>query len=172
MQEINERILRIIKHYCGGNKTKFAIMMGEKPQTISSWCTRKIGRGVTDKILDKLPEIRESWLLTGEGDMLKSDVDRHGLVNTDNAHDKISGLVAGTSGSTATGLIGAAGFAAAINPMLSGISSSLLKILSQYDEALSAERNMREKGEIENIRIKSENEQLKLEIEELKSKLQ
>lgn len=172
MQEINERILRIIEHFCAGNKSQFAKMMGEKPQTISSWCTRNTtGRGIVNKILDKLPEISESWLLAGEGDMLKSDADKQKLGNTINANGGIAGAIAGAVGAANGGFLGAVCSAAATN-LLPGISSALLKILSQYDEALSAERNIREKGEIENIRIKNENEQLKLEIEELKSKLQ
>ena len=49
--------------------------MGEKPSTTSGWVSGKrgIGRSVIDKLSDKMPNINTAWLLTGEGEMLKSD---------------------------------------------------------------------------------------------------
>lgn len=75
MEAINERILRIIEHFCGGNKAQFARLMDEKPQTINGWVTRSIGKNVTNKILSKIPNLNPSWLLLGDGNMLIDDIE-------------------------------------------------------------------------------------------------
>lgn len=64
--------MRIIEHFCGGNKAEFARMMEERPQTISSWIVRDVGNSITNKILSRFPEVNNVWLLTGEGEMLSS----------------------------------------------------------------------------------------------------
>jgi len=70
MEQIKDRILRLISHYAEGNKAEFARMVGERPQTINSWCTRTdIGSTVVNKICERLPEVRREWLLVGVGEM-------------------------------------------------------------------------------------------------------
>jgi hypothetical protein len=72
--EISDRIKTLRNHYCGGNNLKFAELMGEKPNVTSLWISgkRNIGRSVIDKILDKLPDVSPTWLLTGSGEMLST----------------------------------------------------------------------------------------------------
>ena len=167
MQAVNERILRIINHFCEGNKAKFARIMNEKPQTISSWLSRNVGRSITDKILDKFPDIRESWLLAGEGSMLKSDAGKQEQRNEEHSQ-------AESADSEKTSVT----IAEEINPLDPDISASYQKLLSQFGEVLSAERRRYDMLKKENVRVNSEKtkisiecERLKSELEELKSKL-
>lgn len=71
--EVFDRIKEVRKHFFDDSNTKFAEFMGEKTGTTSGWVSgrRGIGKSVLDKILSKIPEINPTWLLTGEGEMLK-----------------------------------------------------------------------------------------------------
>lgn len=71
MTNISERILFIIKHFCEGNKAEFARVMGEKSQTINGWVNRGAGITIANKVLSKYPQVSPTWLITGEGEMLK-----------------------------------------------------------------------------------------------------
>ena len=73
MTSQNERILLIINHFCEGNKAEFARRVGELPQTVSGWLKRENGLKVLNKILEAFNEVNSSWLITGEGEMLKSE---------------------------------------------------------------------------------------------------
>lgn len=66
-----EILLALIDYYSGGNQTNFAKKIDVKPQTISSWISRDSFD--IEKIYSKCVEISANWLLTGEGDMLKSE---------------------------------------------------------------------------------------------------
>lgn len=61
---------RLVSHYANGNKSKFAALLGVKPQTISAWITRNTFD--SELIFAKCAGVSSSWLLTGEGEMLKS----------------------------------------------------------------------------------------------------
>ena len=60
----------LIAHFTNGNKAQFAKVLGVSPQTISAWTTRNTFD--SELIYTKCRGISSSWLLTGEGDMLKS----------------------------------------------------------------------------------------------------
>lgn len=60
----------LIAHYCGGNKSQFAKKLGVKPQTINTWENRNSFD--LELIYSKCEYISGDWLLTGEGEMLKS----------------------------------------------------------------------------------------------------
>lgn len=64
-------LLALIDYYSGGNKADFARKIDVKPQTISSWIERDSFD--IEKIYSKCVEISANWLLTGEGEMLKSE---------------------------------------------------------------------------------------------------
>lgn len=71
--QISNRIREIRKRLFNDSNTEFALFMGEKTATTSGWISGKrgVGKGVIDKIIQKIPEVDSSWLLTGEGEMLK-----------------------------------------------------------------------------------------------------
>lgn len=61
----------IITHYTGGNKAKFAALLGVSAQTISAWGTRNTFD--SELIYTKCVGLSSEWLLTGEGPMLRTD---------------------------------------------------------------------------------------------------
>lgn len=76
---IAERIKEIKIYYFGethGSSTQFANKMGVKLNVVTNWYSRGdgIGAEVVQKILKSFPEVDANWLLTGEGCMLKSEV--------------------------------------------------------------------------------------------------
>lgn len=75
MQEVHERIKEIRKHYFNDNNVEFANHMKELPATTSGWVSgrRGIGKNVLNKILEKIPEVNPTWLLTGVGNMLNDE---------------------------------------------------------------------------------------------------
>lgn len=79
---ISERIKIIRERFCEGSNLRFAEVMDEKPQTTSGWVSgnRGIGKNVIDKILSKFPEVSSNWLLSGEGEMLKSKTESNARI--------------------------------------------------------------------------------------------
>lgn len=69
--EKKDILLELIKHYTCGNKEQFAKMVGTSPQNISTWISRNTFN--VDKILTKCVGINPSYILTGEGPMLKNN---------------------------------------------------------------------------------------------------
>lgn len=61
-------INKLIEHYTGGNKSRFAQILGITPQTIASWLVRETFNA--ELIYEKLPDVSASWLLSGVGEML------------------------------------------------------------------------------------------------------
>lgn len=61
----------LIDHYTDGNKAQFAKLLGISPQTVSAWVTRHTFD--SELIYTKCRYVNASWLLTGEGEMLKSN---------------------------------------------------------------------------------------------------
>ena len=70
MNTKKERLLQLINYYCNGKSTVFAKKLGVSPSTVSSWLARDSFD--YDLIFAKCENISPEWLLTGEGEMLKS----------------------------------------------------------------------------------------------------
>ncbi|RGL04799.1 LexA family transcriptional regulator [Prevotella disiens] len=66
-----DRLLSLIQHYSGGNKSEFARYIGVTPQAISTWLSRNTFD--IDIIYSKCVNISADWLLTGQGSMLKNN---------------------------------------------------------------------------------------------------
>lgn len=60
----------LIGHFTDGNKAQFAKMLGVSPQTISAWLARNTFD--SELIYTKYRYLNADWLLTGEGEMLKT----------------------------------------------------------------------------------------------------
>lgn len=67
----NERLERLVEYYGNGNKSHFAKILGVKAQTINTWLSRNTYD--TELIFAKCDNINASWLLSGEGNMLRSE---------------------------------------------------------------------------------------------------
>lgn len=72
-------IITKVLSYCGLNGKSFSEKIGlERPQAIydiQNGKTRNISSKMADKIISVFPEINKGWLLSGEGKMLKGQVD-------------------------------------------------------------------------------------------------
>lgn len=69
----NNLILNEIKEYKKFKKdVELADFLGVSKQNLSAWRSRNSIN--VNAIVDKLPELNRSWLLTGEGEMLKADI--------------------------------------------------------------------------------------------------
>lgn len=63
---------QLINYYTDGNKTRFAELVGVKPQTINSWLTRNSYDA--ELIYSKCVNVSADWLLSGEGSMIKNEI--------------------------------------------------------------------------------------------------
>lgn len=68
--EKKDRLLSLIDHYSGGNKSEFARMIGVSPQAVNTWISRNTFD--IDIVYAKCVNISPDWLLTGRGKMLKA----------------------------------------------------------------------------------------------------
>lgn len=59
----------LINHFCDGNKARFALILGLRPQSINGWINRNTFDA--ELIYSKFNEVSAEWLLTGEGEMIK-----------------------------------------------------------------------------------------------------
>lgn len=73
---------QVINHYTDGNKAKFGNMLGVKPQTINTWLLRNTYDA--ELIYSKCDNISGDWLLSGEGEMIKSIQSEYIDVRQDN----------------------------------------------------------------------------------------
>ena len=66
----SEMLNQLIDHYTGGNKAKFAELLGVRAQTINSWVKRESFDH--ELLYSTFDDLSGDWLLSGEGEMLKS----------------------------------------------------------------------------------------------------
>ncbi len=66
----SEMLNQLIAYYAGGNKAKFASMLGIRAQTINSWEKRESFDH--ELLYSTLEDLSGDWLLSGEGEMLRS----------------------------------------------------------------------------------------------------
>ena len=76
---------QLINYYTDGNKTRFAEQIGVKPQTINSWLTRHSYDA--ELIYSKCVNVSADWLLSGEGSMIKNEIDH--TVADDNTKEEL-----------------------------------------------------------------------------------
>lgn len=76
-QPVHERLNFLIERLANGIQARFAERVGVPTGTIGDILGKKKskpGFELTGKILQAYPEVNERWLITGEGEMLKSDI--------------------------------------------------------------------------------------------------
>ena len=69
--EKKEMLEQLIVYFCGGNKAQFTSAVGISPQALSMWFTRNSFDA--EAIYNAFDNVSGDWLLSGEGEMLKSD---------------------------------------------------------------------------------------------------
>lgn len=75
---------QLIDHYTGGNKAKFAELLGVRAQTINSWEKRESFDH--ELLYSTFDDLSGDWLLSGEGEMLKS---KHSAYNTKDGNKEL-----------------------------------------------------------------------------------
>lgn len=83
---INERIKEIRRIIFNNSTKDFAIALNVSSQAISNYIRNgyNVGREVIENILRVCPSVNSNWLLTGEGEMLKTDSDISNPIKTRN----------------------------------------------------------------------------------------
>ena len=102
-------LIQMVEYYGQGKKNHFANRLGVRPQTINTWLSRNTFD--TELIYSKCEDISADWLLTGQGNMLKSDEatphqydgtgemlvsdlpEQYNTVSQDNMVDKLIGII-------------------------------------------------------------------------------
>lgn len=75
-----ERLEDIIQFYSNGKPTAFAKFLGVAPSTISTWISRNTFD--YDTLFAKCEELNAEWLLTGKGEMLRSNSEQNNIIPT------------------------------------------------------------------------------------------
>lgn len=66
-----EMVIALIDAYANGKNAQFAKLLGISPQTVSAWITRNTID--YDLVYTKCGDVSAEWLLSGEGEMRKTD---------------------------------------------------------------------------------------------------
>ena len=92
MDSIGQRINKLVKHFSNGNNSDFAAKIGVNEANIRNYINDRVEPkfNIIEKIANNF-EIDFVWLLTGEGEMLKSKVSNNNLEPEDN-FEEIQGL--------------------------------------------------------------------------------
>lgn len=77
---------QLLNHYADGNKSKFASMLGIKPQTINTWIARNTFDA--ELIYSKCDGVSGDWLLSGDGEMIKG-ITRFENVNSESINKEM-----------------------------------------------------------------------------------
>ena len=80
---------QLISYYADGNKSKFANMLGVKPQTINTWIARKTFDA--ELIYSNCDRVSGDWLLSGEGEMIKGNIHFENI-NSENVNKELLDL--------------------------------------------------------------------------------
>ena len=86
----SEIIENLVNHFCNGNKAQFANILGVKPQTINTWINRNTFD--IDLVYSKCEGVSGDWLISGEGEMLKSAYSQNDNTEIDNLKSEIERL--------------------------------------------------------------------------------
>ena len=80
MDSIGQRINKLVKHFSNGNNSDFAAKIGVNEANIRNYINDRVEPkfNIIEKIANNF-EIDFVWLLTGEGEMLKSKVSNNNL---------------------------------------------------------------------------------------------
>lgn len=83
-----ERLTALINYFSEGNKSAFARMIGTRPQTINTWLARDTFD--MELIYSKCDSVSGDWLISGNGDMIKSVIPQEHTYITHINQSKVS----------------------------------------------------------------------------------
>lgn len=85
---INSRIKKIRKDFFNDSNIEFAKALNKSKQYASNLTSegKSVGKNVIENLTSIIPDLNVSWLLTGEGEMLKGN--KSDMMNTDNNIDE------------------------------------------------------------------------------------
>lgn len=74
IDQLWQRIAKIRQYFCDGNNVLFATKISKDPTYTSQLCngSKNAGSKILKEILNAFPEVRNAWLLTGDGQMLNT----------------------------------------------------------------------------------------------------
>lgn len=72
--KMQDRLKKVIEYYANGNQSEFARMIKAEQNVVANWLYRGFGKNIAEKITNIFTDVSTAWLLTGEGEMLKSNV--------------------------------------------------------------------------------------------------
>lgn len=94
---IHERISLLIEIKTGGNKSKFASLIGWKPQHMTRVTKEggSIGLAVIERILEAFPDVNARWLILGTGTPLVVEDVQHKakLESIEKSIQEIKGMI-------------------------------------------------------------------------------